>query len=101
VPIQILDALGAGTLGVITPTLVAGLSCGSGRTQTTLAGVITVQGIEASLSGSLGGTLIAWIGWRDAFLGLALPPVIAIAGALYLLRLTRTPAVAPQTTGEK
>jgi MFS family permease len=98
VPIQILDSLGAGTLGVITPTLVADLSWGSGRTQTTLGAVMTVQGIGASLSGSLGGTLIAWIGWRAAFLGLALPPVIALAGALYLLRLVRAPAATPATT---
>jgi MFS family permease len=94
VPIQILDALGAGTLGVITPTLVADLSWGSGRTQTTLGAVMTVQGIGASLSGALGGTLIAWIGWHAAFLGLAVPPVIAAAGALYLIRLARVPAVA-------
>ena len=100
VPIQILDALGAGTLGVITPTLVADLSWGSGRTQTTLGAVMTVQGIGASLSGSLGGTLIAWIGWRDAFLGLALPPVIAILGALHLLSLVPVQAMAPGTTGE-
>jgi MFS family permease len=93
VPIQILDALGAGTLGVITPTLVADLSWGSGRTQATLGGVMTVQGIGASLSGSLGGTLIAWIGWRDAFFGLALPPVIALVGALHLLRVVQMPAV--------
>lgn len=94
VPIQVLDALGAGTLGVITPTLVADLSWGSGRTQTTLGAVMTVQGIGASLSGALGGTLIAWIGWRAAFLGLAVPPVIAAAGALVLMRLARVPAVA-------
>lgn len=94
VPVQILDALGAGTLGVVTPTLVADLSWGSGRTQTTLGAVMAVQGIGASLSGSLGGALIAWVGWRDAFLGLALPPVISILGALYLLRLVRTPAEA-------
>lgn len=100
VPIQILDALGAGTLGVITPTLVADLSWGSGRTQTTLGAVMAVQGVGASLSGSLGGTLIAWIGWRDAFLGLALPPVIAIAGALFLLRVVRAPAVTPTATAE-
>lgn len=101
VPIQILDALGAGTLGVITPTLVADLSWGSGRTQTTLGAIMAVQGIGASLSGSLGGTLIAWIGWRDAFLGLALPPVIATAGAFYLLKLVRRPAVAPATATEE
>ena len=93
VPIQILDALGAGTLGVITPTLIADLSWGSGRTQTALGAVMTVQGIGASLSGSLGGTLIAWIGWRYAFVGLALPPLIAILGGLYLLRVAPAPAM--------
>lgn len=86
VPIQILDALGAGTLGIITPPLVADLSWGSGRTQTALGAVMAVQGIGASLSGSLGGTLIAWVGWRNAFLGLALPPLFAIVCTLYLLR---------------
>jgi MFS family permease len=99
VPIQFLDALGAGTLGVITPTLVADLSWGSGRTQTTLGAVMAVQGIGASLSGALGGTLIVWIGWRAAFLGLAVPPVIAGAGAIYLLRLMRPSAIAAATTG--
>ena len=93
---EILDALGAGTLSVITPTLVADLSWGSGRTQTTLGAVMAVQGIGASLSGSFGGTLISWIGWRAAFLGLALPPVMAIVGAIYLLRLVRP--TAPATT---
>jgi len=100
VPIQILDALGAGTLGVITPTLVADLSWGSGRTQTTLGAVMTVQGIGASLSGSLGGILIAQLGWRDAFLGLALPPLVAVAGTLYLLRLAVAGEVAPAVAGD-
>lgn len=100
VPIQILDALGAATLGVITPTLVADLSWGSGWTQTTLGAVMTVQGIGASLSGSLGGVLITWIGWRIAFLGLALPPVVAILGALYLLKLVPPPWATPATRGE-
>ena len=85
VPVEILDALGAGTLGVITPPLVADLSWGSGRTQTTLGAVMTAQGIGASLSSSLGGTLIARIGWRFAFVGLALPPIAAFVIALALL----------------
>ena len=85
VPIQILDALGAGTLGVITPPLIADLSWGSGRTQTTLGAVMAVQGIGASLSGTLGGMLITWVGWNYAFWGLAVPPVLAVGGACWLL----------------
>jgi MFS family permease len=85
VPIQILDALGAGTLGVITPPLIADLSWGSGRTQTTLGAVMAVQGVGASLSGTLGGMLITWVGWNYAFWGLAVPPVLAVGGACWLL----------------
>lgn len=87
VPVQILDALGAGTLGVIMPPLVADLSWGSGRTQTTLGAVMMVQGVGASLSGALGGVLIARIGWHYAFLGLAVPPVLAVVGACWLMRM--------------
>lgn len=89
-PIEILDAMGAGTLGVITPPLAADLSWGSGRTQTVLGFVMTVQGIGASLSNALGGTLIGLIGWKLAFLGLGIPPLIALGLAFTLRRITLT-----------
>ncbi|MCW8305609.1 MFS transporter [Acidiphilium sp. PA] len=89
IPVEILDAAGAGTIGVITPPLTADLSWGSGRTQTILGFVMTIQGIGAATSNALGGALIGLIGWKFAFLGLGAPPLIALGLALYLRQLTR------------
>lgn len=83
-PIQILDACGAGTLGVAVPILVADLTWGSGRTQTALGGVTMLQGIGAALSTTLGGLLAAHLGWEAAFLGLTVPAALAIVLALAL-----------------
>jgi MFS family permease len=100
IPIELMDAFGAGTLGVITPPLVAGLTWGSGRTQAALGAVMTAQGIGASLSNALGGMLIGWIGWRFAFLGLAAPPLLAIGLAASLLR-TALPAAEEDGVGPR
>ena len=67
VPMQILDACGAGTLGVAVPVIVA-----------------TLQGIGAALSSTLGGLLAARFGWEAAFLGLTLPAVVALGLAMRL-----------------
>lgn len=91
IPIEILDATGAGTLGVITPPLAADLSWGSGRTQTVLGFVMTIQGVGAAFSNALGGSLIGLAGWRLAFLGLGIPPLIALGLALWLRRMPRSP----------
>jgi MFS family permease len=85
VPIQILDACGAGTLGVAVPVLVADLTWGTGRTQSALGIVATLQGIGAALSSTLGGLLATWFGWEAAFLGLTLPAVLALGLAMRLL----------------
>jgi predicted MFS family arabinose efflux permease len=99
IPVEILDACGAGTLGVAIPILVADFTWGSGRTQTVLGVVATFQGIGASLSASLGGVLATWFGWPVAFLGLGLPALFALALAFRLLRtssgVTATTAGAP------
>lgn len=91
IPIEILDAMGAGTLGVITPPLAADLSWGSGRSQTVLGFVMTIQGVGAAFSNALGGALIGLIGWRFAFLALGVPPLIALCLALWLRKLAGAP----------
>jgi MFS family permease len=85
IPIQVLDALGAGTLGVAMPILVADFTWGSGRTQAALGVASTMQGIGAALSTTLGGVLAARIGWTAAFLGLSVPAVFALALSVRLL----------------
>ncbi len=85
VPIQVLDACGAGTLGVVVPILVADFTWGSGRTQSALGLIAMLQGIGAALSASLGGLLATQLGWSAAFSGLAVPSLFALALALRLL----------------
>ena len=84
-PIQVLDACGAGTQGVVIPVLVADYTWGSGRTQTALGAVGTLQGIGAALSTALGGVLVVSIGWGPAFIGLTVPAVFALALAIRLV----------------
>lgn len=90
VPIQVLDACGAGTLGVAVPILVADFTWGSGRTQSALGVVATLQGIGAALSTTLGGLLAARFGWGAAFIGLTVPAVFAVGLSVRLLLTGRT-----------
>jgi MFS family permease len=85
IPIQILDACGAGTLGVAVPILVADFTWGSGRTQSALGFIATMQGIGAALSTTLGGVLAAQFGWAAGFIGLAVPTGFALGLSMRLL----------------
>ena len=95
-PIQILDGVGAGLLGVAVPGLVAQIMRGSGRVNVALGAVMTVQGIGASLSPSIGGTIASAFGYEAAFLALGAIAVPALLlwiafGALF----RRDPTVEP------
>lgn len=85
IPIQVLDALGAGTLGVAMPILVADFTWGSGRTQAALGVASTMQGIGAAVSTTLAGVLAAKAGWTAAFLGMAVPALFALVLSVRLL----------------
>ncbi len=85
IPIQVLDGCGAGTLGVAVPIMVADFTWGTGRTQSALGFIATLQGIGAAFSTTLGGLLAAHLGWGAAFLGLTVPAVFALGLAMRLL----------------
>jgi MFS family permease len=85
VPIQVLDGCGAGTLGVAVPIMVADFTWGTGRTQSALGFVATLQGIGAALSTTLSGLLATRLGWGAAFLGLTIPAMFALGLATLLL----------------
>jgi MFS family permease len=85
IPIQVLDALGAGTLGVAMPILVADFTWGSGRTQAALGVASTMQGVGAAVSTTLAGVLAAYAGWTAAFLGLTVPALFALVLSVRLL----------------
>lgn len=89
IPVQILDGVGAGVLGVVTPGVVALLLRGSGHINLGLGMVMTLQGIGAAFSASWGGVVAHYLGYHMAFLALAVAPCIALA--LLLLGLRRLP----------
>jgi MFS family permease len=79
VPVQVLDGVGAGMLGVAVPGLVARILAGSGHVNAGLGAVMTMQGIGASLSTTLGGVVAEHLGYAAAFLVLG---GVAIAALL-------------------
>jgi MFS family permease len=81
---EVLDGVSSGLIGVAVPLVVADLTWGSGRTQTALGGLNSLQGLGGALSGLLGGTLVSLLDWSGAFLALAVPAVAAAGLALWL-----------------
>lgn len=99
VPVQILDGVGAGIMGVVTPGMVALLLRGSGHINLGLGMVMTMQGIGAAFSAAWGGMVAAHYGYGMAFLALAAAPCIALvlllAGIRRLPRLREALACRP------
>jgi predicted MFS family arabinose efflux permease len=67
VPVQVLDGVGAGMLGVAVPGLVARILAGSGHVNAGLGAVMTMQGIGAAFSSSLGGVVAQNYGYPASF----------------------------------
>jgi MFS family permease len=88
--VQLLDGVGAGVFGAITPLVIADLMRGTGRYNVAQGALATVQGIGASLSGLAAGVVVDRLGYWAAFGGSA---AIA-AGALAALMLAM-PETAP------
>jgi len=82
IPVQVLDGVGAGLLGVALPGLVARLLHGSGHVNIGLGAVMTIQGVGAALSPALAGAVAARYGYGMAFL--ALSALAALALLLWL-----------------
>ena len=98
IPTEVLDGVASGLLGVATPVMVADLTWGTGRTQTALGGLNTLQGAGGALSGVLGGFLAGWLGWGPAFVALAVP-ALGAAGMAWRLEDTRLVAGASRAAG--
>ena len=74
---EIMDGISSGLIGVAIPVVVADLTWGTGRTQTALGALNTIQGVGGALSGFFGGTMVSWLGWQGAFFALAVPAAAA------------------------
>jgi len=89
--VQLLDGIGAGIWGTITPLVVADRMRGTGRYNVAQGGVATAQGIGASLSGLAAGVIVDHFGYSAAFLTSAAVAAIAFA-ALFVAMPETAPA---------
>lgn len=85
-PVQLLDGVGAGILGVVTPGLAARLLDGTGHVNLGFGVIMTLQGIGASCSAAYGGLAAHLWGYGPAFLALAAAPCVALGILLFSVR---------------
>ena len=74
--VQLLDGVGAGVFGALSPLVVADLMSGTGRYA--LGAIATVHGIGASVSGLVTGEIVDHFGYTVAFLALAAVAAVAL-----------------------
>ncbi|KQR71646.1 MFS transporter [Rhizobium sp. Leaf341] len=90
IPVQMLDGVGAGLLGVAVPGLVARMLKGTGHINAGLGAVMTVQGVGASLSPAIAGVIVSHYGFSAAYLTLA---GFAVCGlAIWLVSMKKVAA---------
>jgi MFS family permease len=77
--VQLLDGIGAGVFGAITPLLLADLMRGTGRYNAAQGAVATAQGIGASSSGLAAGLIVDHFSYSAAFLISGAVATIAVA----------------------
>ncbi|TWB39084.1 MFS transporter [Nitrospirillum pindoramense] len=102
--VQLLDGVGAGLVGVLTPLIVADLTRESGHYNLALGLIMSAQGIGGAISGLAAGAVVDRFGYSWAFLGLGAAAGLAVMAltALFPETAGRTGprlAVAPTRTG--
>ena len=79
IPVQVLDGMAAGALGVATPLMVQRFTQGSGRFNTALGLVMTLQGVGAALSPTLANSVVgAGQHFGLAFVALSVAALVAL-----------------------
>ena len=68
--VQILDGVGAGIFGALTPLVIADIMRGTGRYNLAQGAIATMVGVGASLSGLAAGEIVDHFGYAAAFLAL-------------------------------
>jgi MFS family permease len=76
--VQVLDGVGAGIFGALTPLVIADIMRGTGRYNLAQGAVATVQGICASLSGLIAGVIVDHFGYSVTFLTLGAAAAVAL-----------------------
>jgi MFS family permease len=86
--VQVLDGVGAGIFGALTPLVIADIMRGTGRYNLAQGAVATVQGIGASLSGLAAGAIVDHFGYAATFLTLG--AAAAVAFVVFLVFMPET-----------
>jgi MFS family permease len=89
VAVQLLDGISAAVLGVMVPLIVADITRGTGRFNSSLGVVGMVAGGGAALSTTFAGAMTDYVGSQFAFFGLGAIAIVAVAAVLLLLPETR------------
>ena len=76
--VQLLDGVGAGIFGAITPLLIADVTRGTGRYNLAQGAVATMQGVGASISGLAAGVIVDHFGYSAAFLSFGAAACLAL-----------------------
>ena len=83
--VQLLDGIGAGIFGAITPLVIADLMRGTGRYNLAQGAVATVQGVGASLSGLVAGAIVDRFGYATGFLTFGAAACVALAALTFAM----------------
>src|SRR3984957_11237224 len=86
--VQVLDGIGAGIFGALTPLVIADIMRGTGRYNLAQGAIATVQGIGASLSGLAAGVIVDRFGYSVAFLAAGAAAFMALV--VFALRMPET-----------
>ena len=97
VPVQILDGLAAGILGVVVPSFIVVLLRGSGHVNAGQSVVMLMQGVGASMSPALTGTIAGHYSFATAFSVLS---AIALGAVLLWWRVAHRSWETDSTPGE-
>ena len=93
--VQLLDGIGAGIFGAMTPLLIADLMRGAGRYNLAQGAVATMQGLGASLSGLAAGVIVDHFGYSAGFLTFGAAAYAALAALVLAM-----PETAPHQQGQ-
>ena len=102
IAVQLMDGVGAGIYGALTPLVLADLMRGTGRYNVAQGAVATVQGIGASMSGLVAGEIVDHFGYSAAFGTLGIAALVALAAFFFGMPETardhEEPAPVPATS---
>jgi MFS family permease len=76
--VQVLDGVGAGIFGALTPLVIADIMRGTGRYNLAQGAIATMVGIGASLSSVVAGEVVDHFGYSAAFLTLGAAALVAV-----------------------